>query len=218
MIPKAVAAMAAGLVLFPCPLLSRKSSEPAAQEKPAANKQASASTVVSSAALRMGAALESAAPAPVMKWARSYSRREMLKSTPPTEGGVAAALLTNYPGAPAAAREAGEFLLWYVAYREGTKSQEIAAQRVREIERDIDFLNGDLRNIRNTPVEISQAGVARAAEDRAMARLQDAERMRDMHKRVRDAVAARVDVCIERLAALGESRKDRDAAEIRNLK
>jgi len=167
----------------------------------------------------MGADLEGAAAGAVLKWARNLAKREVLTArTPPAEDTVAKALRANYSKAPDSARQSGELLVWYLAYREGSRSQEIAAQRVRDIERSMRFLNDDLRNLDNVPIPLTQLPAAHEEENRIRTRLRDAESLRDMNQRVLDGIRARVDLIIERLAAHSETMKDRDPADIRLLK
>lgn len=193
----------------------------AAQEqsgKPLEKQASTATNTLPAAAIAFGTRLEAAAAPAVVKWARNFAKREILKkSPPPKDEAVTAALEEAYPRAKPPALRAGEVLVWYLAYQEGTKSQEISAQRVRETERDLQFLQDDLRRLENTPVPISEMPLAREAEGRIRARMYALEQQRDMYKRVHALVAASVDACVERLAARSEAAKDADAGDIRGL-
>lgn len=185
---------------------------------PQSKQQPPSANTLPAGAVALGTRLEAAAAPAVLKWARNYAKREILKkATPPKDEAVTAALEEAYPRAKPAALRAGEALVWYLAYQEGSKTQEISAQRVRETERDLQFLQDDLRRLENTPVPISEMPLAREMEGRIRARMYALEQQRDMYKRVHEGIAATVDACVERLAARSEAIKDVDAGEIRGL-
>lgn len=192
----------------------KKPAEPKVQAE-----QEAKPAVVSSPALQLGAKMQEAASAELLKWAREYAKREVLgRPTASENEAIAKAIATRYSKAPLPAREAGLFFLWYVAYQQAGQGQLFAGARVRDLDRDVRSLEDDLLRIRNTPVPIAQAAAARDAEARAEQRLEDVIRQRTLHQRQLDAARARVDNCLERLAALHEQWKDRDPAEIRALK
>ena len=108
--------------------------------------------------------------------------------------------------------------MWYLAYQEGTKSQEIAAQRVRDLEKEMARRQDDLRQLENTPVPMHQLAALHAAQEQIQTRLQQDGRIRDAYNSVLDSARARVDVCLENLSALTEAAKGLNTAEIRSLK
>lgn len=175
--------------------------------------------VLSGAALRFGADLQGAATPAVLKWAKSFAKKEILKAQEaPGRDTVAAALSTAYAGRSEPSRKAGEVLVWYLAYLEGTKNQETAAQRVRDMERELDRLQDDQQQLDRTPVEFSQMPLKRAAESRILGRIEEVRLQRDIYKRVLDGINARVDICLENLAALTDAAKGMDPVAIRGLK
>lgn len=191
----------------------KKPAPPEEQAKP------EAPAVIPSAALGLGGKMEESAAPESLKWARGYAKREILDRRPPPEdAAIRKALDARYPAAPASARAAGVFLLWYLAYQHASRAQEDASRPIQDMERDINKLEDDLLRIRNTPVPLSQASAAHDAEDRAAQRLEDALHQQNLHKRNLNALRARVDVCLKRLAALYETLKDSDPAEVRQLK
>jgi len=175
--------------------------------------------VLPSAALRCGADLEGAAPAPFLKWARDFAKRQLSeKSSPPAEGLVTQAMNANFAAASPAARQSGEALVWYVAYQQGNRNLETSGQRVQDIERDMKFLQDDLQRLHKIPVPMTQLDQLRAAEENVLLRLQSAERLREMYKNSLEKTRAHVDLCVERLAALRETVKEHGPAELRELK
>ena len=175
--------------------------------------------VLPSAALSLGAKMAESASPGFLKWARGYAKREILEHTPPREHeAVRKAIEARYLQAPEPARAAGVFLVWYVAYEQATKTQDAAGERVRDIERVLNRLADDLAQIRNTAVPISAVDAQRDEEGRILGRLEDATRERDLFQRNLDIQRARVDLCLQRLAALHEALKDSDTSSIRQLK
>ncbi len=199
---------------------------PRPQEKPVTAQQEKSPegapekpAVLSSAALRAGAELEGAAAPSFLKWARDFAKKEIVKAkTLPAKDVAAKALAASHPDASAQARAAGEIVVWYRAYQEAAKAQGISGQRVRDVDKDLKDMAQDLRQVETTPVEISQLPLKREAEDRILARMQAAARMREAYARVDQLNGERVDFCMSTLAALTENAKALNPAEIRGLK
>lgn len=220
-IPNLLVAVAVALLLAGAAVAqqSPKKPEPSASKGEQEGTRIAPAGVLPTEALRLGADLEGAAPGVFLKWARKFAKREIVdRSEPPTQEAVGQGLQAAFPKAPATSREAGEILLWYLAYQQGAKTLEIAASRVRELERDMGYVQDELQRHRSTPVPIQQAAAAREAEDRLLATFEQVTRQRDLHKRVADMIRARVDFCIERLAAANASSRERDPEAIKALK
>lgn len=194
---------------------SEPPAKPAPQQEPAPKEEP---TVVSAAALILGAKMEESATPEFLKWSRSYAKKELLGRSVPPEEAIRKLFEERYPKASPQARAAAAFLLWHQAYEQGRYSQEIAQKRVDELDRDIGFLEDDLRRAENTPILTGSSPSRMEVESRILARLQSTEQQRKLHASTLEQIGERVDVCLQRLGALYDGVKDSDPELIRSLK
>ncbi len=197
---------------------STPAAEPRTQQERKDDSAPAKATVLSGAALRFGADLENATPQAFLKWARNFAKKEILKpQVAPNREAVSKALNADYGKSPELSRKAGEILLWYLAYQEGTKNQEVAAVRVHDMEKELARLEEDQQQLDRTPAEF-KGEAKRDTASRILGQIEQDRVQRDTYKRVLDLLSVRVDFCLQNLSALLDESKGLAPAEIRNLK
>jgi hypothetical protein len=218
----AVSVLAADVCSFAAQQPAQQSEPPsksAAKQEPAA---AQAPVAIPADAIALGVKMAESAPPDFLKWARGYAKREILKKDAAVSlETVAQAIEKRYPKAPAQARKAAAFLVWYLGYVQETGEQTSSAARIRDLDRLISEAEQDLHIAENAPAKRAPANprVGQITdEDRAMQRLDGLNSQRDFQRGHMAQLQARADACLQRLAALYETLKDADPAEIRGLK
>lgn len=206
------------VVFAPAPFAAQEQ-KPKKKSSPSETKAKEPPTPIPAEALSLGTKMTEVAPEDFLKWARSYAKKEIVGRNPPAEDeAVRKAFDERSPQATPAARGAGVFLLWFVAYQQAGDAQDTMASRIRELKRDISIFEDDLREIENRPVPLSAANDRMVAESRVRQRLEDAERQKSFFERNLAPLQERVDFCLRHLAAQYETVKDSDPAVVRGLK
>jgi len=91
--------------------------------------------VVPAEVVKFGADLEGAASAHLKDWCSNYVRKE-LRDKPIEPKAVIGAVDRHYAAASDLARDAGIYLVYYLAYRDDEENQRMLSFRIRDIDRE----------------------------------------------------------------------------------
>jgi hypothetical protein len=218
-------------VLGACLALASAAGTAAAQQKeePARPEKEWKPAFVPADALKFGATLEEKAPAQFKGWCHGHVTKHMRKE-PVKPRAAMDAVDEHYPRAPEISRDAGAFLLQYLAYKDEDTNQLTLAGRIREIDRTTYDLSREInimaeneqRRLMPTNPRAAIGAEARVRMDAEIRQREEKIRQLAMERQMRatelEASRKKVNLYLKALGLVFERMKDVPADSIAELK